>query len=270
MTEMDKTNYKLIRNRGLTLAEAWVALVVGTTVLIAIVMVFGRIQSASSSVLSKLGEAQLSAEVLQRIAEDLDNVLAAGNDTSIIIHRPKYDNGYKSAKMEIVKTYFDKDNKLQNYEKIVWQSTTETNAEGLVLYRGHTGEVMEDKLLDQQKEKFERELYVPICDNISYLTFQPIANNIVVDQWDQNNLPNGVVVTISFAEPFKNTDNTLDVLEEEKIIRTIAIDRTRKLKFAFPQVSTSKNQTDEESGIEDSNSISTDNDKTAEDANSIK
>jgi len=256
--EMDKLSYKLLRNRGLTLAEAWVALVIGTIVLMSIVMVFGRIQSASSSVMRKLSESQLSSEVLQRVAEDLDNVLAAGNDTTIIIHKPKYDNGYKAAKMEIVKTYFDKDNKLQNYRKIVWQSRTDSYADGLVLYRSHSGEVMEDKLLDQQKEKFEREKFAPICDQISYLTFQAIANNVLLDEWNQNNLPNGIVVTISFAEPFKNTDNTLDVLDEEKITRTIAIDRTRKLKFSFPPVSTRKNQSDDKSDIEDSNSVNPD------------
>jgi hypothetical protein len=41
------------------------------------------------------------------------------------------------------------------------------------------------------------------------------------------------VATISFAEPFKTLTGTLDVPDTEKITRTIAIDRTRKIKFIF-------------------------------------
>jgi hypothetical protein len=39
------------------------------------------------------------------------------------------------------------------------------------------------------------------------------------------------VVTISFAEPFKTLAGILDVPEDEKVIRNIAIDRTRAIKF---------------------------------------
>lgn len=44
-------------------------------------------------------------------------------------------------------------------------------------------------------------------------------------------MPPGIEVAISFAEPFKALDNTWDVYEEQKFTRTIAVDRTRKLKF---------------------------------------
>ena len=53
------------------------------------------------------------------------------------------------------------------------------------------------------------------------------------DKWVSDSLPLGIVVTISFAEPFKTLDGTLDVPEDEKITRHIAIDRTREIKFAL-------------------------------------
>jgi hypothetical protein len=45
-------------------------------------------------------------------------------------------------------------------------------------------------------------------------------------------MPTGIEVTLSFAEPFKKADGTLDVPDEEKLIRTIAVDRTRKIRFS--------------------------------------
>jgi hypothetical protein len=46
-------------------------------------------------------------------------------------------------------------------------------------------------------------------------------------------MPPAVVITLSFALPFKTTSGTLDVPEEDKIIRTVAIDRTRKPAFTL-------------------------------------
>jgi hypothetical protein len=51
------------------------------------------------------------------------------------------------------------------------------------------------------------------------------------NEWGGDSLPAGIVVTISFAEPYKTLDGTLDVPDAEKIVRTIAIDRTRKIGF---------------------------------------
>ena len=54
--------------------------------------------------------------------------------------------------------------------------------------------------------------------------------------------PPGIEVVLSFAEPFKKVDGTLDVPDEEKIIRTIAVDRTRKIRFAVPEGSQTEGQ----------------------------
>ena len=55
-------------------------------------------------------------------------------------------------------------------------------------------------------------------------------------------MPRGITVTISFAEPFKLLDGTYDVSEEDKITRTIAIDRTREIKFKFVEPALDANE----------------------------
>jgi hypothetical protein len=47
-------------------------------------------------------------------------------------------------------------------------------------------------------------------------------------------LPPGVRVTVSFAQPHETVRGAWEVQEEEKISRTIAIDKTRKIKFVIP------------------------------------
>jgi len=49
-------------------------------------------------------------------------------------------------------------------------------------------------------------------------------------------LPVGVVITISFAEPVETLSGALEVPEEQIITRSIAIDRTRKLRFIIPKI----------------------------------
>ncbi|HDZ69106.1 MAG TPA: hypothetical protein ENH43_01650 [Phycisphaerales bacterium] len=105
---------------------------------------------------------------------------------------------------------------------------------------------MEDKLLDEQKESWERELFVPICDGVTFFKIQVPKGEDFLDRWTSASLPKAVVVTISFTEPFKTLDGTLDVPDAEKITRTIAIDRTRKIRFIFVKKEDGKEQSNEE------------------------
>ncbi len=65
-----------------------------------------------------------------------------------------------------------------------------------------------------------------------------------------NNLdkPGGIEVAISSAEPFKTVRGTLDVPDEEKIARTIAVDRTRKIGFAVEKKEYGLDEEKEEAG----------------------
>jgi hypothetical protein len=101
---------------------------------------------------------------------------------------------------------------------------------------------MEDKVLEKNKDDFEREAFVPICSGITFFKIEALASQEPIERWS-GAPPRGIVVTISFAEPYKRADGTFDVLDEEKITRTIAIDRTRKIRF---DTSTTEDGNDEE------------------------
>ncbi|KKL84549.1 hypothetical protein LCGC14_1963640, partial [marine sediment metagenome] len=51
--------------------------------------------------------------------------------------------------------------------------------------------------------------------------------------WSSTSLPKAIRISISFAEPFENMSGQLEVWEEDIITRTVAIDRTRAIKYAF-------------------------------------
>jgi hypothetical protein len=101
---------------------------------------------------------------------------------------------------------------------------------------------MEDKVLDSNKDDWERGLFVPICAGITFFRIKVPWGESYLDKWTSTSLPPGVEVSISSAEPFKTVGGTLDVPEEEKIIRTIAVDRTRKIKFTVEKSGTSEDK----------------------------
>ena len=257
--------YKLRKaEAGFSLAEMIGALVIGAMVMVSVLAIYQRAESSVSAISRKLDGDRLGAEVLQLIAEDLDRLTTAGKDVKITIAN-KLDNLYPTARMVILKTYGDKKNEKQTFEKIVWQTgyDYESFDEGLVLYRSHSGIGMEDKLLDEEKEGWERELFVPICSGVTFFRIeiptyelmpkarpsganrrQSAPNEVAEeeqipevenfeDSWTKETLPTGVLITLSFAEPFKAIDGSLDVYEDEKFKRIIAINRARKIKFKF-------------------------------------
>jgi hypothetical protein len=95
---------------------------------------------------------------------------------------------------------------------------------------------LEDKLLDEQRDSSENTYsFIPICAGVTYFKIQVPRGENFQDRWTSASLPPGVTVTISFAEPFRTVRGTLDVPEQDKVTRTIAIDRTRKLKFQLAE-----------------------------------
>jgi hypothetical protein len=215
---------------GFSLAEVITSLTIGSMVLVAVLFVYRRAERSAAAVTRKLDSSRLLSEVMQRIAEDLDGIITTGADTKIIIEN-KFENGFPTARLTITKTIFDRRNQEQTFENIVWQTNYDITVDGLVLYRSHSGIALEDKLLDKNKGDWERELFVPICSGITFFRIKVPWGTAYLEKWTSTSLPPGIEVTISGAEPFKTVGGNLDVPEEEKIIRTIAVDRTRKLKF---------------------------------------
>lgn len=234
---MKKSYDTFRRRRGFSLAEVLAALMIAAMVLVAVLSIYSRAESSAAAITRKLDSSRLPCEVLQRIAEDLDRIIASGSDTKITIEN-KFINGYPAARLTILKTIYDGSNKQQTFEEIIWQGSYDydSDIEGLVLYRSYSSEVglLEDKLLDEQREGWERPYsFVPICAGVTFFKIQVPVGEKLQDEWTSGSLPGGIVVTISFAEPFETLSNTWDVADAGKIARTIAIDRTRKIKFTI-------------------------------------
>jgi type II secretory pathway pseudopilin PulG len=237
-TRNTKKTMRNLKRRAFTLVEILAALTIGAMVLIVVLAIYSRAQSGAAAVYVKLEDNRLPREVLQRISQDLDNIAVSGQDARITIDN-KFDNGYAVARMEILSTIKDAKNTQQPLEKIIWQSSIEPDTGLLALYRSHSGIALEDTLLDQQKESWQRELFVPICTGLTFLRIQVPSpskdqNDVFLDQWSAENLPSAIVITLSFAEPYKAVDGTFDVPDDDKVVRTIAINRIRKPSFTLP------------------------------------
>jgi len=222
------------RPAGFTLAEVVAAVVIGAMVLVAMLTVYTRAQGSAAAISRNLGKGRLPREVLQLIAEDIDKVIASDSDTSITINN-KLVRGYPGAQLIIKRTIKTKA-KTEEFETIVWQSSVdyESDANGLTLYRKYSGMTVEDKLLDEQREDWEKAYpYVPVCSGVTLFTIQVPKGDSLIVKWPGSTMPPGIIVTISFSEPYEAEDGTWQVPEEDKFTRTIAVDRTRNLKFEF-------------------------------------
>lgn len=231
---------KTVCYRAFSLTELLAALVIGTLVIVASLGVYSRMRRSSIEINRRIDDQQLPNEILQRIAEDLDSIVAPASgktaDTKITIAN-KPDELFPSAQLKITRTYYDKNNKPQPFEEIIWQSNYDFDTDALILYRSHKGLTVEDRLLGMEKDQWKRELFVPIASGLTLFTIEiPKGEDDYVDSWTSGSLPNAVRVSISFIAPFKTIEGRYDVYEDEKIVRTIAIDRTRNIKFEHTAV----------------------------------
>jgi prepilin-type N-terminal cleavage/methylation domain-containing protein len=232
---MKKTFNNIVNRKAFSLAEVLVALTIGAMVLVAVMAVYNRAQSAAAAISRHLDSERLTSEVLQRIAEDLDGIIDAGKNVKITIQNKWESHGLHTARLEILKNVYDDQQKPQVFEKIIWQGNFDYDggSGGLVLYRSHSGIAYEDKLLEQDREDWQRELFVPVCSGVTYFAVEIPQGDQFQDSWTAESLPAGVVITISFAEPVKDASGVLDVPYFDKIRRTVAIDRTRKMRFVY-------------------------------------
>jgi len=218
-----------------SLAEMVAALTIGTMVLVTVLGIYGRAETSADAIKRRLGDSRLPWEILQRIAEDLDKTTASGSNAQITIEN-KFEKGFCTAQMKILDTIYNSKNKKETFRQIIWQSSYDYDTDSLTIYRSYTGMDMEDKLLDERRKSWEKAYsFVPVCTGVTFFRIQVPQGQTFQNEWKSSSLPKGVTVIVSFAEPFKRLDGTLDVEDEQKIMRTIAIDRTRKINFIFTE-----------------------------------
>jgi len=232
---MTKTVKTVRCKSGFSLAEVIATLTIGSMLLVVVFNLYTRASKSAQAVMKNMTRSDNASDILQQIAEDLDTIVAAdSSETTLSIHN-KYEEGYPTARMVIEQKFYNSENELQTFSKITWLSSYdfESSVPGLVIYRSHSGMDVEDKLLDKQKQDWERELFIPLCEGVTFFRIEAISGNETYDKWETQELPHAVVVTLSFAEPFETLQGTLDVFDEDKTSRTVAIDRTRRMGFSF-------------------------------------
>jgi hypothetical protein len=208
--------------------------IIGAMILTAILGIYGRANQASNAVLAKIETPALASEVLQLIARDIDRLLGA--EDVIVQIRNGTDNRLVRAELVLRRMFHDKENKEQVLEEITWRGgyDREGGTPGLVIYRSREGMGLEDRLLEEQREDWEKNYpFVPICRGVTFFQIQACKGEELLDQWPPSAPPAGVKVTISFAEPIETAQGAWEVHEEDKISRTIVVNAMRKIRFAL-------------------------------------
>jgi prepilin-type N-terminal cleavage/methylation domain-containing protein len=234
---------------GFSLGEMLAALVIGAMVLAAVLTIYSRADRSAAAILYRLDSSRLASEVIQRIAEDLDRAVSLGSDAKITVDN-RFDSGFAKAQLTIRRTISDSQNEEQTFEEIIWQAAYDYDSTipGLVLYRSHAGIDVEDKLLDEQRETWEKNYpFVPICRGVTLFRVEIPQGESFLDKWASPSLPPGIKVTISFAEPFQTVTGALEVPDADKVSRTIAIDRTRMLTFEMTLIENKQENTNGQS-----------------------
>jgi len=218
------------RTSGFSLAELVAALTIGSMAMVVVLVIYATARKSTAALTQRLEGDRLAVEVLQRIAEDIDRTLASGSDATVTLES-KFSNGFNVTRLQITETFNDEKNEQQELRKITWQSNFDDFTQTLSIYRARSGITMEDPLLDDQKELWEHGLFVPVCTDVTYFSIEIPQGEEMLNKWNTANLPKGITTSISFAEPYKEVDGTWQAFEEDLFTRTIAIDRTRKIKF---------------------------------------
>jgi len=269
-----KSKDNKICKKAFSLAEILAVLVISSMIILTVFGLYGRLNKTSASVTSRLGANQTPREVLELISEDLQRILTDTRDSRITFRNKIESDGTQSARLEIMKFIYDKENNPKIFEHIVWQTAYDwdSSQEGMVLYRRHTGEALEDKLLEEARTDIEKELFIPVCTGVTFFSIQSSrfqsgaiettqqGREIVINNWNTVNLPSNIIAAISFAEPSEVLPGQWSVPDEKKFSKVIALDRTRKIPFRIAvldlnYISDLKSSVNKERNVQDVNSI---------------
>jgi len=218
---------------GFTLAEAIATLAIAAMIMVAVMGIYMGVKRAESSINKRLGSGFLGMEILQRITDDIGKVALPGSDVTMSVKNKIDIGGYKVSQMIIESKIYDKNNEPLTFEKIIWQSRVNTDANSLVVYRSHSGYAMEDKMLEEPKEQYERELFIPICSGATLFSIEAVRDGNTVEIWESTDLPPAVKISISFADRQQDLLGNAIVPEESVNTETVVIDRFKQIPYQF-------------------------------------
>jgi len=220
------------KQKAFSLTEILVVMMISAMVLIAAIAIYTHSEKSAAALTAKLDELELPREILQRIAEDIDSLATAGLDTSVRIEN-KLTDGYQTAKLTISNQFYNNAGQKKTFEEVIWQANYNRDYDSLILYRSHGGLAPENQLLETDLEEFQRQAFVPIAAGLTYFKIHALQGDQTQDKWTSTQLPKAIVASLSFAEPFQVPTGGLEVFDEDKIIRTIAVNRARKISYKF-------------------------------------
>jgi prepilin-type N-terminal cleavage/methylation domain-containing protein len=252
--------------RAFSLIEIITVMVISSMVMMSTLAIFQRVKSATASVNRKLDQEDVADEILQRIAEDIDRLITDGFDTTVTINN-KMENDFNKSQLIIENKFYDKSNRAKTFEKVIWQSDYDELEGMTILYRHHGGLCLEDKILDgelQEKQADNNALFIPLCWGMTLFEIVvPRKDAEPLRRWTSK-LPKSIAVSISFAEPMENFDGTLEVADEDRITRYIAVNRTQKMKFVIEKKDFTRPELEPEE-TDDPNEVDTDAETDADD-----
>lgn len=238
------------RRRGLTLAEVLVSIVIAAFVLMAVLSIYGQFQRSASAIIARIERPQLLTEILQRIAEDVDRLVDSSHEVTVTVEN-RFDNGYPIARLVLEKSYSDRAPEDPPLEEIVWQGHVDVGTNRIVLYRKHSGLMLEDKLLDAKRKPVEESYpYIPLAGGLTAFRIRVPQGINWLDQWHGKTPPTGIEVMLAQAEPQKTPRGNWEVAKKDQFVRTIAMDRTRIIPFAVEGVpaGSQESESDEKPG----------------------
>ncbi len=230
-----KTSQFGFYDKGFTLIETLVVLTLSAALLTAVLQMYHRVRRDVSQLTGHLDENRLAQEILQKIAEDIDRLVAPGFDATIQF-RNKYDNRYNSAQLTIENKYYGKGNppRADVFERVVWQTTYDPFTQSLILYRMHDGLNYEDKVIESGSDVSPSGgLFIPITDGLTHFELRAQQGDAFGTAWTSTTLPTAVQIGISFAPLEELPTGRLGVPEEKILYRTVAVDRTRFIPYQF-------------------------------------
>lgn len=223
-------NFRRIKpDFAFTLVETIVVLMLASLISVAVLGVYGRMRASAVTISDRLQQNRLQTEILQKIAEDIDRLAAPGFEATINFQN-KLDNGYRSAKLVLLNSYYGNSDKKATYEQIEWRSSYDPQYDTLKLYRMHGGLNVEDKVLGANPDEPP---YIPVAGGVTHFELKAQQGENILGAWTSETLPKAVRIGISFSLPQELDDGSIGVPEEEISFRTVAIDRTRLIPYQF-------------------------------------
>jgi len=211
-------------------------MVLAAFVLVAVLSIYNQFQRSASAIITWFERPTLPTEILQRIAEDVDRLVDSDYEVRVTVEN-RFDSGYPIARLVLEKSYSDRGPEEPPLEEIVWQGHVDVGTDRIVLYRKHSGLMLEDKLLDARRDSVEASYpYIPLAGGLTAFRIRARQGINWLDRWQSPTLPTGIEVMIAVADPQKTSRGNWEVAEKDQFVRTIAVDRTRLIKFAVEGV----------------------------------